>query len=136
MAAATVSALILLVLGWSFYSGLRESGLEASRQTETEQSASLAASTTAFFERISTSMSDTARQENIIAIFRLGDKPRLEAEAERLQSEFPSALKLRLLLPGGYELDNNTIPPLSYACLTLLKAAESTRDPIAADVHL
>ena len=136
MAAATVSALILLVLGWNFYSGLRESGLEASRQTETEQSASLAASTTAFFERISTSMSNTARRENIIAIFRLGDKPRLEAEAERLQSEFPSALKLRLLLPGGYELDNNTLPPLSYACLTLLKAAESTRDPIAADVHL
>ena len=29
MAAATVSALILLVLGWNFYSGLRESGLEA-----------------------------------------------------------------------------------------------------------
>ena len=136
MGAAAISALILLLLGWRFYSGMRESSLEASHRSETEQAVRLAASTAAFFEQISTRMADTARQANLIAIFRRGDKPPLEAEAERLQSEFPSALKLRLLLPGGYELDNSTIPPLGYACLTLLKSAESTRDPIATDVHL
>ncbi len=76
-----------------------------------------------------------AQQENLIALYAAGDRNALEAEAMTLAEGIQSALKLRLLLPGQYELDRESRPPLGYASLDLLKKAETTDAAIDAEVH-
>jgi len=80
-------------------------------------------------------LGNLAQQEKLITLFAAGDKTALEAETKTLTEGIQSALKLRLFLPGQYELDRESKPPLGYASLDLLKQAETTAAAIDAEVH-
>src|SRR3972149_6261437 len=134
-AAIGAGVLALLLGGMWFYGNPRESREAAAEQARAEQLSGLAAAAAAFFADHATRLTETAQRQEVIDLFRQGDKTLLAAEAARLQQDFPSALKLRFLLPGMYELDNESVPPLSFVGLDLLTAAESATDAIV-DAHL
>lgn len=52
-----------------------------------------------------------------------------------LAAKIPSALKVRLFLPGRYNLDRESSPPLGYASLDLLRAAETGTAPLPVEIH-
>lgn len=134
-AAIGAGLLTLLLGGMWFYGNLRESREAAVEQARSEQLSVSAAKVAAFFADHAARLTETALRQEVIDLFHQGDKTLLAAEAARLQTEFPSALKLRFLLPGTYELDNESVPPLSYVGLDLLTAAEGAKDVIV-DAHL
>ncbi len=134
-AAIGAGVLTLLLGGMWFYGNLRESREAAAAEARSEQLSVLAAKVAAFFADHAARLTETAQRQEIIDLFRQGDKTLLAEEAARLQPEFPYALRLRFLLPGTYELDNESVPPLSYVGLDLLTAAESAQDAIV-DAHL
>lgn len=76
-----------------------------------------------------------ARRAALRGTFAQTDAARIELEAKRRMRAFPSALKLRLLRPGGYQYDPNDQPPLSLASVTLLKRAEESAEGLGAEVH-
>ncbi|MEE9574999.1 MAG: hypothetical protein V3W03_02765, partial [Gammaproteobacteria bacterium] len=80
-------------------------------------------------------LNDLTQDQEIVTLFAEADTATLESTAEQMQSVFESALKLRFLLPGDYEMDREAIPPLSFASLDLLRRAEESEAPVAAEVH-
>ncbi|NIO61272.1 MAG: hypothetical protein GTO35_01235, partial [Gammaproteobacteria bacterium] len=77
-----------------------------------------------------------AQKPETIAKFEHADTDNLDAAAESLQSSFAHAKLLRLLVPGHYEVDSTTNPPLSYASLDMLRQAERSTGPVSAEVHM
>lgn len=76
-----------------------------------------------------------ARDPSVVALLRAGDAQAVHDKEQALGYLFPSALRVRLLPIGVDTPDTTTTPPLSYACLDLLRQAEtSTRTP-PAEVH-
>lgn len=75
------------------------------------------------------------RNPEIIALFEQRDTEGLAAAAARHTADFPSAIKLRLLLPGAYALEPDAQPPLSFASLDMLRSAERSPVPVAVEAH-
>lgn len=76
-----------------------------------------------------------AQDEAIITLFAKADAIALETEGEQRKIAFESALKLRLFLPGQYEVDRETQPPISFASIDLLRRAERSTASIETEVH-
>lgn len=105
-------------------------------QTGNEQSArqtSLDATATQLAEQIAQPVVAAAAQfEKLLQGSRLaellsaGDQEALQADVDALQAQIPSALKLRVFLPGEYHEDRESRPPLGFASLDLLKQAEKS----------
>jgi phosphomannomutase/phosphoglucomutase len=68
-------------------------------------------------------------------LFIAGDRAALDAQAGALASEFDAALKLRLLIPGQYDVELDANPFLGYASLDLLRKAEKSSTPLPAEIH-
>lgn len=136
---AGVSLVVLALIalgGWYLYSaGVKSAANEAEqrRQKEAEQ---LAAAVAKPFADINARLKELAESAELIALFEQGDKDALQAAATEHAQSFPSVLRLRFLLPGGYELDDQASPPLSFASLDLLRRAEESSGPVSAEVHL
>jgi cbb3-type cytochrome oxidase subunit 3 len=75
------------------------------------------------------------KDPEIVALFEQRDIEGLEAAAARHTADFASAIKLRLLLPGGYGLEPDAQPPLSFASLDMLGNAERSPVPVAVEAH-
>jgi len=78
------------------------------------------------FKTISDQLKLLAADTELIRLFSDADTTTLAQEAEHRVTGFTSALKLRLLLPGLYEVDNSAHPPLGFASLELLRRAETS----------
>jgi len=78
------------------------------------------------FKTISDQLKLLAADTELIRLFSDADTTTLAQEAEHWVTGFTSALKLRLLLPGLYEVDNSAHPPLGFASLELLRRAETS----------
>ncbi|HKK16028.1 MAG TPA: hypothetical protein VJ981_04930, partial [Gammaproteobacteria bacterium] len=76
-----------------------------------------------------------AASPELIEQFRTADKAALDNYAEGLADKIPSAIKIRLFLPGEYSVDRESRPPMGYASLDLLRAAESGKGPIPVEIH-
>ena len=87
-------------------------------------------------EEIKTKLAEYAASEPVRELFMSKNEAQLNAEAERAVSQFPSALKLRLFIPGTYDLDNESSPPLSYGSIAALNKAENSSGPIAIETLL
>jgi phosphomannomutase/phosphoglucomutase len=135
-ACTTLSGLALLAGGWYYYGQLATATAQEYRQSRENNAKAYAAAIAGPFDAISEHLRNIARQEHIIELITQGNLTQLGIEAETLLSEFEAALKIRFFLPGQYQLDNSSNPPLSFASLDLLKTAESSTDEIGADVHL
>lgn len=128
---------VIFVTGGWYLASAASAGVTA--QAEHKESAAIAkqaASVADFFAPVNKQLEDLAGDPEIIKLFKTGDKNALAQEADRIAGKFPSALKLRLLIPGDYELDNAARPPLGYASLAMLNRAESTNDVIKPEVLL
>ncbi|MGB5259320.1 MAG: phosphomannomutase/phosphoglucomutase [Gammaproteobacteria bacterium] len=77
-----------------------------------------------------------AKDPEIAFIFTRGDSAGLQAREESLRYAFPDAINVQLLPPGIDGVDENRSPPLSYAALAQMRAAESGAEPPVAEVHL
>jgi len=120
----------LLALAWPGVSrGVSESaassdqeGLAMPRGAAGQLASAIAGSLAAIDARLD----ELVKNEQMIALFGDGDKVALATQAERLAGEIPPALKVRLFLPGDYDLEPQARrPPLGFASLDLLRQAET-----------
>ncbi|MGH8119283.1 MAG: hypothetical protein ACRESK_01565, partial [Gammaproteobacteria bacterium] len=95
----------------------------------------LAKSIAAGLQTASNRLDEIGKREDTRQLFIAGDKDALAAHADSLVGEFDSALKLRLLLPGQYDVDRESSPPLGYASLDLLRKSETSAAPVPAEIH-
>lgn len=134
--AAIALALIIGVGGWLLLSGLSEhvgKGALLQRQTSAQNIAGRVAERLAAYQG---SLADlAARPETRGVFFAAADPAVLAALGQRHARRFAGALKLRYILPGNYQPDNASFPPLSYASLDMLRQAETSGDA-PAEVHL
>jgi len=134
-----VSVVVVLVLGaagWHLYNASLVSTQESDQQQLDAQAKSHAQTLTGFFDEIFASLSGYAAREDIKALFAQGDSTQLLQEAQNAMGLFPSALKIRLLLPRQYEQDSTSRPPLSFGSIDILNRAERSTGAIAAEVLL
>jgi len=110
---------------------------DVSHRQQVEVSANSLAKQVAFrLQRYAEVMDVLVRDGALRQAFRGGNPEAVSAKEAELSSLFPSALKLRLLPPGVEEVDSSSTPHLSYACLAMLREAETSDKPVAAEVHL
>lgn len=106
------------------------------RQQVEVSGASLAKQVAFRLQRYAEVMDVLVRDAALRQVFRGGNPEAVSAKEAELSSLFPSALKLRLLPPGVEQVDTSATPHLSYACLAMLRDAETSDKPVAAEVHL
>jgi len=129
-----VLAVFVLVMGAPPYS-LPAHAADKASGTSNSKAAELAETIAAKLQTAATRLDEISKREDIRQLFVAGDKDALAAQAETLAGEFDAALKLRLLLPGKYDLDKESKPPLGYASLDLLHKAEKATTPLPAEIH-
>jgi phosphomannomutase/phosphoglucomutase len=88
------------------------------------------------FKQVTDNLDALAKDEQIVSLLEEGEQGAITELAGKLETRFDSVLKLRLLKPGAYELDNESYPPISYASLDLLKRAEKASGQPGAEVHM
>ncbi|MEX2352659.1 MAG: hypothetical protein WD709_00625, partial [Gammaproteobacteria bacterium] len=122
--AGFVVVLLVAYFGWQAYRGSVESGVETDRQQANALAKAYAQTVSDYFDEISGVLSGYASSEHVRSLFQEGDPGLLAEEAEAAVDQFPGALRLRLLLPGQYDVDNSTRPPLSYGSIDILNRIE------------
>lgn len=134
--AAVLLVLIIAIGGWSFYSGSSETAqIEEKQGLETvakQQADKLAG----FFSGISAQLKALAQDKSVLLLFEQQDDILLGDGGDQRVNQFDSALRLRMLMPGQYELDTESNPPLSYASLDLLRQAEQSTSASGMEVVL
>jgi phosphomannomutase / phosphoglucomutase len=77
-----------------------------------------------------------AKDPDIAYLLMVGNESALQSREESLRYVFPKAINVQLLPPGISEVDMNASPPLSYAALAQMRAAESGEEEPPIEVHL
>ncbi|NNJ95232.1 MAG: cache domain-containing protein, partial [Halobacteria archaeon] len=77
-----------------------------------------------------------AKDPELAYLFTRGDSAGLLAREESLRYAFPNAINVQLLPPGIDGVDESRSPPLSYAALAQMRAAEWGAEPPVTEVHL
>ena len=131
-----MAALVIVIGVWQVYNISSKSAAEESQRRldafANQQMQQIAAPFVALDNQLGALAGDPA----VIALFSAAQQDRLGEAGKEHLGQFDSALRLRFILPGNYELDNESIPPLSYGSLDLLKRAESSTAKIDAEAHL
>ena len=131
----SVIALALLCLSMAIAGSLSAYAAEQNAGSANAQAAQLADSVSTKLQQAFSHLDEISKKEDLRQLFIAGDKAALAAQAETLAGEFASALKLRLLLPGQYDVEQDAKPPLGYASLDLLHKAEKSTTPLSAEIH-
>ena len=132
---AITASVVVAVGGWLLLSGWSENFSKnelLARQASAQNIAGQVAERLIVYER---SLAGLAARPETRALFAAADPVALAAAGERHVRRFIGALKLRYILPGNYQLDNASFPPLSYASLDMLIQAEANVDTLT-EVHL
>ncbi|MGB5426206.1 MAG: phosphomannomutase/phosphoglucomutase [Gammaproteobacteria bacterium] len=77
-----------------------------------------------------------AKDPDIAYLLMVGNESALQSREESLRYVFPKAINVQLLPPGITEVDMNASPPLSYAALAQMRAAEAAEAEPPIEVHL
>jgi phosphomannomutase/phosphoglucomutase len=77
-----------------------------------------------------------AKDPDIAYLLMVGNESALHSREESLRYVFPKAINVQLLAPGITEVDMEASPPLSYAALAQMRAAESAEAEPPIEVHL
>ena len=128
-------AVVVAVGGWLLLSGWSENVSKDAllkRQASAQNIAGQVAERLIAYER---SLAGLAARPETRALFATADPVALAAAGERHVRRFTGALRLRYILPGNYQLDHASFPPLSYASLDMLIQAEANVDTLT-EVHL
>jgi phosphomannomutase/phosphoglucomutase len=131
--AACVTGIVLVIAGtgWYLYNVNRQAAAEASLRQSQEQARYLAQQLDQPFAAVRKQLAALAKEAQIVSLFKEGDAIEVASQAAEYRGRFPGALNMRFFLPGGYALDENSVPPLGYASLELLKKAENSGGPVA-----
>lgn len=131
-----IVVLLVIVFGGAFtVQNISEKAEQKTQNILQEGSVKVAEAIADSIASIQKQLDAMAHDESVLALFAEADTAVLESEAEQKTAAFESALKLRLLLPGKYETDRETMPPLSFASIDLLRRAEKSVTPVAVEVH-
>ncbi len=135
----SVSVIVLFVVvggGWVLYSKISADAEKADREVKEAMARDIATKAQKYIGLVKGKLSALAKDQQTISLFEEGaDEAALNALAEEKQAMFEQALKLRYIKPGNYEIDEVSVPPLSYASLDMLKKAETTSQ-INTEVHM
>ena len=96
----------------------------------------LAARVAAMADYYGASAALLAKDPEIADILMTGTVAERSAREESLRYVFPTAINVRLLPPGMTMVDPQASPPLSYAALAQMAAAEASDKPPPVEVHL
>jgi len=77
-----------------------------------------------------------AKDPDIAYLLMVGNESALRSREESLRYVFPKAINVQLLAPGITEVDMEASPPLSYAALAQMRAAEAAEAEPPVEVHL
>jgi len=77
-----------------------------------------------------------SKDPDIAYLLMVGNESALHSREESLRYVFPKAINVQLLAPGITEVDMNASPPLSYAALAQMRAAEAAEAEPPIEVHL
>ena len=77
-----------------------------------------------------------AKDPDIAYLLMVGNESAVQSREESLRYVFPMAINVQLLAPGIDEVDMNASPPLSYAALAQMRAAEAGEDESPIELHL
>ena len=119
-----VVALVVAVGGWKFYTSSSQAAAEQAQQEQEAYISARASEVAKPFSAQQGKLDELAAAPATLALFLTGDQAKLDAAAGKALASFDGGLKLRYLLSGQYELDNNASPPLGYASLDLLRRVE------------
>ncbi len=131
-----IVALVVVVGGWYAYNAINILSIEKSEKQLEEFASEQADRIIAPFGRLGDQLQALAKDPAMLALFKPANEDKLAAAANKQIGRFDSALKLRFILPDTNALDNESVPPLSYGSLDLLKRAQSTATHIATEAHL
>lgn len=129
-------ALVLSVVGWKLFASMQASSAATAQQELEEQAAAYAEKIATHFRELNDELGQLAKSTEIVSAFTSPDDEKLKTLAEAKQSQFSHALKLRFIRTGNYVLDNESVPPLSFGSLDLLKRAESNDKPVSVEGYL
>lgn len=125
MLLAFVVLATVLLLGWRLLggsSGASSAEQEAAAAKQVAQS--LVAAPASGLKGLKLALKQMAARPEVQSIFSGATIEERKALADLLASGLPGVLKLRLLNTGHSDIETATHPPLTYASLTLLRAAE------------
>ena len=112
--------------GWYMYSSMSASAQKQAAEAKEQQAREIANKIQTNYKTITQPVKALAKDKQIADLFVEANDDALIAAADRQQQSIPNLLKLRLLMPGNYQLDTESNPPLGYASLDLLRKAEQT----------
>ncbi|QBQ53658.1 phosphomannomutase/phosphoglucomutase [Nitrosococcus wardiae] len=81
-------------------------------------------------------LASMARNPILPRLIEGGDKRLLQVKEQELKYAFPGAIRVRLLPLGLNDVDEQSVPPLSYSGLALLRTAEGSDGTTLAEVQL
>jgi phosphomannomutase / phosphoglucomutase len=135
IAVVVISLIVIVGGGWTLFSKISRDSAKAELEAKESAARNMASQIQKQLNSIKKDLSLLAKDQQTIDLFEEADAEKLLAVAEEKQALFKQALKLRLLIPGTYEADTASVPPLSYASIDMLKKAE-TNSQINSEVHL
>ncbi|MDH5470807.1 MAG: hypothetical protein OEX75_09460, partial [Gammaproteobacteria bacterium] len=130
------SVAILGLLGWFIFQYMGNYIGRVIEQETTVTTGQIAARVSATVEFYGDTAARLAKDPDIAYLLARGDGTALRAREESLRYAIPDAINVQLLPPGLDRVDENRSPPLSYAALAQLRAAEASVQPPMAEVHL
>jgi len=77
-----------------------------------------------------------ANQADVRRLLESGDPGALQRRARQMRSLFPWVYRVRLLPPGLREPDTRTEPHIGFACIDMLREAETRREAPPVEVHV
>jgi len=121
--------------GWFAYRTAVKSATDEAMAARQSQAEALAQRVIDPLNEITSGLLVLGKSPDILVLFEQRDAAGLAAAAATHAADFPSALRLRFLLPGAYGLEPDAKPPLGFASLDMLGQAERSSGPVAAEVH-
>lgn len=131
-----VIALVVAIGGWKFYASSMQSSAEQAQREREAYNSQKAADVAGPFSALQKKLDELAAKPTTMALFAAADQAKLDASASASVKTFDGGLKLRYLVPGKYELDNDSMPPLGYASLDLLRRVERDGSKVGAEALL
>lgn len=135
--AMLIAVAAVLLSGYAAY--LQYASLISSRQEDNRnaEAARMAALLSGRLMALNDEMKRLAlADESLLNAIHNGDQAYLRQREADIKKSFPSAVRIRYILPGDVEPDESLNPPLSYACLDLARHAERGKRNPPFEVHL
>jgi type II secretory pathway predicted ATPase ExeA len=124
---------VLTLFVFKVMSGYSSDAIELEAYAITEE---VAARVTSVGKHYIESVAKLAKDPGIAAVLMGKDSAALQAKQESLRYIFPKAINMQLLPYGIEQVDEESSPPLGYAALAQMRAAESSAESLPMEVHL